>query len=73
MSPTCEASHSAEGHTNVDYLLERLTIAEIIDIQNKLRTDVDRKRHELKQLVGYESLNHYHTLIRLLLARGIGI
>ncbi|CAG2113979.1 unnamed protein product [Medioppia subpectinata] len=43
---------SETSQTNVDYLLEKFTITEIIDIQNKLKTDIDRKKQELKQLVG---------------------
>ncbi|CAG2159777.1 unnamed protein product [Oppiella nova] len=43
---------SETSQTNVDYLLEKFTISEIIDIQNKLKTDIDRKKQELKQLVG---------------------
>jgi low affinity Fe/Cu permease len=39
--------------TNVDYLLQNFTINEIIDIQKKLKNDIERKKEELKQLVGY--------------------
>ena len=62
MIATSDSTQPTESHTNVDYLLERLTIAEIIDIQSKLKTDVDRKKQELKQLVGYEMR---HSLTRL--------
>ncbi|XP_054159248.1 conserved oligomeric Golgi complex subunit 1-like [Oppia nitens] len=40
------------SETNVDYLLEKFTIAEIVEIKDKLKTDIDRKKQELKQLVG---------------------
>ncbi len=51
--------------TNVDYLLENFTINEIIDIQKKLKNDIERKKEELKQLVGYFDI--YFDLLFVLL------
>ena len=48
-----KTSESTTNQTNVDYLVENFTISEIIEIQNKLKLEVERKKQELKQLVGY--------------------
>ncbi len=38
--------------TNVEYLFENYSIAEIEEIQRKLKMDIERKKEDLKQLVG---------------------
>lgn len=38
--------------TNVEYLFENYSINEIEEIQKKLQIDVERKKEDLKQLVG---------------------
>ena len=37
---------------NADKLFEEHTISEIIDIQKKLQTEIERKREELRTMVG---------------------
>ena len=58
-----ETTKSTQSHTNVDYLLENFTVDEIIDIQNKLKLEVERKKQELKHLVGYYTPHHSNLII----------
>jgi hypothetical protein len=41
---------------NTDKLFEDHTISEIIETQKKLQTEIERKREELRTMVGYVKL-----------------